>query len=234
MKKVYLLVAGLLIVAVSIGITSCNPKTSVSLKTAKDSASYALGVYYGEGFVQTQTNLPEGHKMDADAFIAGAREAVDGKSSMDAMAAQMFLNNYFMQVQTAEADKNSKAGKDFLDENKTKPGVITTESGLQYKVITEGSGEKPGDNDKVKVHYTGKLLDGTEFDSTAQHGGEPFEFNTAGGVIQGWLEGVKIMPVGSKYIFWIPSDLAYGERAQGPIPPNSTLEFEIELLEIVK
>ena len=110
---------------------------------------------------------------------------------------------------------------------------MTTERGLQYQVITEGTGAKPTETDKVKVHYTGTLLDGTKFDSSLDRG-EPAEFGV-NQVIKGWTEGLQIMPVGSKYIFWIPSELAYGERGAGrDIKPNSVLKFEVELLEIVK
>ena len=120
-----------------------------------------------------------------------------------------------------------------MAENKTKSGVITTESGLQYQVVTEGKGAKPTADDKVKVHYTGTLLNGTKFDSSVDRG-EPAEFGV-GQVIKGWTEVLQLMPVGSKYIVWIPSELAYGERGAGAdIRPNSTLKFEIELLEIVK
>ena len=111
--------------------------------------------------------------------------------------------------------------------------MITTESGLQYQVVTEGKGAKPTADDKVKVHYTGTLLDGTKFDSSVDRG-EPAEFGV-GQVIKGWTEVLQLMPVGSKYIVWIPSELAYGERGAGAdIRANSTLKFEIELLEIVK
>ena len=120
-----------------------------------------------------------------------------------------------------------------MAENKTMSGVITTESGLQYQVVTEGKGAKPTADDKVKVHYTGTLLNGTKFDSSVDRG-EPAEFGV-GQVIKGWTEVLQLMPVGSKYIVWIPSELAYGERGAGAdIRPNSTLKFEIELLEIVK
>ena len=133
----------------------------------------------------------------------------------------------------AAQQENLKAGQAFLAENGKKPGVRTTASGLQYQVLRQGSGPTPQKTDKVRVTYTGKLLDGTVFDSTDKHGGEPVEFMLAQ-VIPGWSEGVALMPVNSKYRFWIPSNLAYGPNGQDPIGPNSTLVFDVELLGIVK
>ena len=128
------------------------------------------------------------------------------------------------------ADENAEKGKVFLEENKAKEGVTTTESGLQYRVITEGSGVKPKATDTVTVHYSGKLLDGTEFDSSYSRN-EPATFDL-NSVIPGWTEGLQLMPQGSKWELVIPSDLAYGPGANGPIPPNSVLVFEVELLEV--
>ena len=121
----------------------------------------------------------------------------------------------------------------FLIENSTNPGIIVTESGLQYEILEEGDGEKPAAPSSVKVHYRGTLIDGTEFDSSYQRE-EPYVFSLTGGVIQGWLEGVPLMNVGSTYRFYIPSNLAYGEDGRPNIPPYATLIFEIELLEIVE
>jgi FKBP-type peptidyl-prolyl cis-trans isomerase len=130
------------------------------------------------------------------------------------------------------ADSNSEKGEAFLKENSTKEGVKTTATGLQYKVIKEGTGKRPRDTDTVQVHYKGTLLDGTEFDSSHRRG-KPAEF-PLNRVIPGWTEGVQLMKEGAKYEFVIPSKLAYGERGTpgGPIPPNSTLIFEIELLSV--
>lgn len=133
--------------------------------------------------------------------------------------------------QAAKAEANLKEGEAFLAANKDKPGVKTTESGLQYLVLREGSGAKPAATDRVKVHYRGTLLDGTEFDSSYERG-QPAEFGL-NQVIPGWSEGVALMPVGSKYQFWIPAALGYGESGGGPIGPNAMLTFEVELIEIV-
>lgn len=154
---------------------------------------------------------------------------------MTPQAAQAYVQTYFMEASARDAKKTERRRqKSSWLKTKTKKDVITTESGLQYQVVTEGKGAKPTADDKVKVHYTGTLLDGTKFDSTMDRGGEPAEF-PVGGVIKGWTEVLQLMPVGSKYIVWVPSELAYGERGAGQdIKPNSTLKFEIELLDIVK
>lgn len=231
MKKASVFIAAMA-VAVGVSATSCDSKKSANLKSAIDSASYAIGVSTGAGYKENLKTLPD--SANVDALIAGFTEALKGqKTSMTPEAAQAFLQTYFMEASAKQATKAKEAGDKFLADNKAKEGVITTESGLQYKVITEGKGAKPTATDKVKVHYKGTLLDGKVFDSSIERG-EPAEF-VVSQVIKGWTEGLQLMPVGSKYTFWIPSDLAYGERGAGQdIKPNSTLVFEVELLEIVK
>ena len=234
MKKFSVLVATV-IVAMSASFTSCDSHKSASLKTAVDSASYAIGINTGANYRTNLKTLPGG-EANIDDLIAGFIQAIKGDSAamkMTPETAQQYLQTYFVEASAKEAAQNKEAGEKFLAENKTKEGVITTESGLQYKVEKEGTGEKPTAADRVKVHYTGTLLDGTKFDSSVDRG-EPAEFGVSQ-VIRGWTEGLQIMPAGSKYIFWIPSDLAYGERGAGQdIKPNSVLKFEVELLEVIK
>lgn len=233
MKKISVLVATAI---VAMGITSCGDShKSASLKTAADSVSYAIGISTGAGYKENLKTLP-GDPANVDDLIAGFIQAIKGDSSamkMTPQVAQAYVQTYFMEASARDAKKTKEEGEKFLAENKSKKDVFTTESGLQYQVVTEGTGDKPTATDKVKVHYTGTLLDGTKFDSSVDRG-EPMEF-PVNGVIKGWTEVLQLMPVGSKYIVWIPSDLAYGERGAGQdIKPNSTLKFEIELLEIVK
>ena len=163
-----------------------------------------------------------------------------GKTDLNESQAQMLLGNYFNRLQTQrqaeEAKKfegNKSAGEKFLEENKKKTGIVTLPSGLQYEIMKAGEGPKPTINNTVKTHYHGTLIDGTIFDSSVNRG-QPAEF-PVGGVIQGWVEALQLMPVGSKWKLYVPYNLAYGERAAGPeIKPYSTLIFEVELLEIVK
>ena len=201
MKKISVLVATV-IVAMSASFTSCDSHKSASLKTAVDSASYAIGINTGANYRTNLKTLPGG-EANIDDLIAGFIQAIKGDSAamkMTPETAQQYLQTYFVEASAKEAAQNKEAGEKFLAENKTKEGVITTESGLQYKVEKEGTGEKPTAADRVKVHYTGTLLDGTKFDSSVDRG-EPAEFGVSQ-VIRGWTEGLQIMPAGSKYIFW--------------------------------
>ncbi len=218
-------------VAAGMVMTSCDQKggtTNVTLNAPIDSVSYALGINVGNDLKANLKTFPGGEPVNHDLFISGLMAVMNDTAAMKMTVevAQKHINEYLMEVEL-------KAGQDFLAANKTKEGVITTESGLQYKVITEGTGAKPTATDQVKCHYTGKLLDGVVFDSSVQRG-EPAVFGV-GQVIRGWQEVLQLMPVGSKYQIWVPSDLAYGPSGAGQIiKPNATLEFEIELLEIVK
>lgn len=233
MKKINVLVATV-IVALGVSATSCDSKRTASLKTSVDSASYAIGIANGNAFKQNLTGMPGG-PANIDDLLAGFEAAMKGDSAAMKMSpeqAQAFLNTYFVEAQAKDAQKTKEEGEKFLAENKTKDGVFTTESGLQYKVEKEGDGAKPAATDQVKVHYTGTLLDGTKFDSSVDRG-EPAVFGVDR-VIKGWTEILQIMPVGSKYTIWVPAELAYGEQGTRGIKPNSVLKFDVELLDIVK
>jgi len=203
-----------------------------TLATADDSVSYILG--YGMGKNLKDQSVP----VTPELIFRGMREAMAGKPSVmpesvmqqTMMAFQFRMMNAQRERDSAAAIENEKAGQDFLASNKGKDGVKTTASGLQYKVISEGSGPKPKATSRVTVHYKGTLLNGDQFDSSYDRG-QPATF-ALNGVIPGWTEGVQLMSKGAKYQFWIPANLAYGEQGSPPaIPPNSTLVFEVELLD---
>ena len=207
----------------------------MELKTQKDKASYSIGVSIGKNLkdqkVEIQTDILVKGLLDA---YTGAKTQLTEKEMGDVLA--QFQQEIMAKAQEEAAKKggeNKSKGEKFLADNKNKPGVKTTPSGLQYTVISEGTGPKPTASSTVKVHYTGKLIDGTTFDSSVDRG-EPVEF-PLNGVIKGWTEGVQLMSKGAKYKFYIPSELAYGDRGAGnAIGPNETLVFEVELLDIVK
>ena len=226
------------LVTIALLVVSCN-KNGVSkkpLKTELDSVSYAIGMDVAKNVKKSFD------EFDNDLFIQGFVNESDSTDIMiDEVKAQQLVRAYFQKKQQAdmakrqmEAKENKEAGDKFLAENKTKEGVKTTESGLQYIVLKEGTGEKPTTASKVKVHYHGTLIDGTVFDSSVDRG-EPSEFGVTQ-VIKGWTEGLQLMPVGSKYKFFIPSELAYGAnpRPGGVIKANAALIFDVELLEIVE
>ncbi len=205
---------------------------SLSLKsqemTENEQISYALGAAVGRDFKGM------GLDLKVETFTQGVVDAMKGELKFSDEELQAIFNvlNQKMQEQQNNAMAGEKEkGAKFLAENKKQPGVIETPSGLQYKVVKMGDGPKPKATDKVKVHYHGTLIDGTVFDSSVQRG-EPITF-PLNGVIRGWTEGVQLMPVGSKFIFYIPSELAYGDRGAGQIiKGGATLIFEVELLEI--
>ncbi|MEN8194102.1 MAG: FKBP-type peptidyl-prolyl cis-trans isomerase [Bacteroidota bacterium] len=211
-----------------------NSVPDADLTTFNDSVSYSIGADIGKNFKQQgiEVNLNALHKGLADALSEGDLEVSDVESAKILNKFQKEMREKMEAKNNVEAEENKTKGEAFLEENKKQEGVKVTDSGLQYKVIEQGNGPKPKASDKVKVHYKGTLLDGTEFDSSYNRG-QPAEFPLSG-VIKGWTEGLQLMPVGSKYEFYIPSDLAYGPRGPQTIGPNQTLKFEVELLEIVK
>jgi FKBP-type peptidyl-prolyl cis-trans isomerase FklB len=217
------------IFGVSTLIFSCNnvDTSNSELLTQMDSVSYSLGVSVANNLKSSGFETIESSAISA-AFNDVFSENDVKISEEDANA---LIQDYFMELSQKKSQEATNKGQAFLDENASKEGVVTTASGLQYQVLTEGQGAKPVASDEVTVHYHGTLIDGTVFDSSVDRG-QPATF-PVGGVIQGWVEALQLMNVGSKYKLFIPSNLAYGERgAGGSIGPNETLIFEVELLSI--
>lgn len=212
-----------------------------SINTPKSKAAYMQGMQVGsqlnqmaEGMSKQVFGEDSKETINKDMLLAGVVTALK-KEKAQLENTQMLVDMKMQQIQEENTKKqfagNLEAGKKFLEENKSKEGVQTLPSGLQYKVLKEGKGPKPTDSDRVKVHYHGTLIDGTVFDSSIDK--EPVTFGV-GQVIKGWTEALKLMPVGSKWIIYVPEDLAYGSRPAGNIHPFSTLIFEVELLGIEK
>lgn len=226
------------LLCIAVFTVSCaqkNDKQDVSKYTDDQKASYYIGLSIAQNMKQ------EGFKVDADLLARAIKEEMDGKPKLlPAEDMNTFMQDFMQKQQQnkmaeagAKAGENKKKGAEFLAKNKSNPKVKTTASGLQYEVLQEGDGKtKPKATDVVQVKYTGKLLDGTVFDSTDKNGGAPADINL-GGVIKGWTEGIQLMSKGSKYRFYIPSDLAYGDQgAGGAIPGGSTIIFDVELVGI--
>jgi FKBP-type peptidyl-prolyl cis-trans isomerase FklB len=218
-----------LILLAAMAFQACNKSSyqSEKINTKADSASYMLGL--SVGYSLKASKVPD---INAALIAKGINEvAKNDSASISQNEVNMFLDKYFRELHNQQMQKNKEEGEAFLKANKTKPGVIETASGLQYKVIQEGTGKSPKPTDVVKCNYTGKLIDGTIFDSSYDRG-QPAEFSLSG-VIPGWKEGLQLMKEGGKYELYVPSDLAYGARGAGQkIGPNSTLIFDIELLEV--
>ena len=194
-----------------------------------DKISYALGLSIGNNFQNSGIN-----NLQVEDFVKGLKDVLGGaEPEISYDEAKQVINDYFMNLQKERLELNKKAGEEFLNINKGKAGVVTLPSGLQYQVLKQGEGAKPAASDKVKCHYHGTLINGTVFDSSVQRG-EPAVCGVSQ-VIPGWVEALQLMPVGSKWRLFIPSDLAYGEHGAGDaIEPNSALVFDVELLDIVK
>ena len=194
-----------------------------------DKVSYALGLSIGNNFQNSGIN-----NLQIEDFVKGLKDVLsEAQPEISYDEAKQVINDYFMNLQKERLELNKKAGEEFLNINKGKAGVVTLPSGLQYQILQKGEGATPTASDKVKCHYHGTLINGTVFDSSVQRG-EPAVFGVSQ-VIPGWVEALQLMPVGSKWRFFIPSDLAYGEHGAGDaIEPNSALVFDVELLDIVK
>lgn len=214
---------------------------SLFAKEVTNKSPEAEKVGYSFGYLMGKSNADSLQSIDLDAFSAGLKAAAAGKQatlSEEEMA--RVLTQFKRQTEAKElitlkkqADENAKIGQDFLAENAKKPGIKTTKSGLQYQILQEGKGKSPSANSNVRVHYEGRLIDGTVFDSSIARN-QPVVFRTTQ-VITGWTEGLQLMKEGAKYRFFIPAELAYGQIGSGDvIEPNSTLIFDVELLEIIK
>ena len=229
----------IMIIACVAMLAACSDKAEapkapvLSLDSDKAKLSYAIGMDIGQSLETLKADL------DRALLIAAINDRLDGAEAKVSQEDAAKVKQAFFKAQAdkraaeqkADAEKNVSAGKAFMLENGKRAGVTTTASGLQYEVITKGSGDKPAATDKVTVNYRGTLIDGTEFDSSYKRG-QPITF-PLNGVIAGWTEGVQLMSVGSKFKFVLPSELAYGERGAGAkIGPNSVLVFEVELLGI--
>lgn len=194
-----------------------------------DKVSYALGLSIGNNFQNSGIK-----DLQVEDFIKGLTDVMEEKQpAITYDEAKEVINEYFIKLQKEKMEINKKAGEEFLHINKGRAGVVELPSGLQYQVLKQGNGAKPSATDKVKCHYHGTLINGTVFDSSVQRG-QPAVFGV-NQVIPGWVEALQLMPVGSKWRLFIPSNLAYGKHGAGEmIEPNSTLIFDVELLDIVK
>jgi FKBP-type peptidyl-prolyl cis-trans isomerase FklB len=220
------------ILSIGLLFSYCFAGESPELKDQKDKESYSLGYQFGQGL------KAQGLDLNLEVYTSGIRDALGGKNpylSQEEM--KKTLSDFQQRIMAARqkeskemSAKNLAAGKAFLEENKNKEGVKTLPSGLQYKVLAEGSGKTPKAADNVTVNYKGTLINGAEFDNSYKRG-QPATFK-ANGVIKGWTEALQLMKEGSKWQLFIPPELGYGERGAGPVPPNSTLIFEVELISV--
>ncbi|MEG2164254.1 MAG: FKBP-type peptidyl-prolyl cis-trans isomerase [Bacteroidales bacterium] len=221
----------------------CYQVPAFSITTAEDSLSYAYGMAIGKQTVNMfkQMSADLNYTLSSDIIMKAFKTQIDNDSTSVLLTDEQ-LGNIYKQTnekvrltmdakRKIEADKNKHEGDAFLAKTATEPGVQKTASGLMYKVDTMGTGNKPAAGEQVKVNYIGKLIDGKEFDNSYKRG-EPLTLSLDG-VIKGWQEGLMLMPVGSKFTLYIPSDLGYGDNGQGPIPGSSVLIFDVELLETI-
>jgi len=213
-------------VIATLGLIGCDrPKTP---KTDQEKYSYSIGYQFAKNLKQQSVDYDVASLKQAIVDVSNGKESQVEEAEMQRVMQAMYEER--SKKMSAESGDNLKKGQEWLEANKSKDGVKVTASGLQYKVVQEGSGAKPKDSDIVVVHYKGTLLDGTEFDSSIKRG-QPAEFPLKA-VIPGWTEGLQLMKKGGKYEFYIAPELAYGERGRPSIPANSVLIFEVELIDI--
>jgi FKBP-type peptidyl-prolyl cis-trans isomerase FklB len=218
-----------IILLIMFALQACNTGSykAAKIETKADSASYMLGLSVGHSIKSQE--IPD---INPALIAKGIDAVMHNDSTISEKEINMFLNNYFRQLMEQKGQKSLEEGKTFLETNKGKEGVKVTPSGLQYKVLVEGTGKTPTKENKVKCHYKGTLINGDEFDSSYKRG-QPAEFSL-GGMIPGFTEGLQLMKEGGKYQLFIPSELAYGAQgASQKIGPNSVLIFEVELLEVL-
>ena len=217
--------SGLILAAAAMVVSGCD---RASLKTDQERASYAVGLQIGRSLKAQNADIA------VPSLVAGLNDGLGGKEpklkDQELQQAMQKMQEMMIKKAQEQADKNLKEGDEWMAKNKAKAGVKTTDSGLQYEVVKEGSGAAPTDNDMVKVHYTGTLINGEKFDSSRDRN-EPAEFPVRQ-VIPGWTEALKLMKVGSQMKLAIPAKLAYGPQSRPGIPANSTLLFDVELLEV--
>ncbi len=218
LKEKALLIIGFVILNFSVN--------AQELKNEKDSLSYAIGVDIANSFKRQNVDL------NLDVFTKALASGLENKATMTPEQCSSYIREYFMNLSTKAGKENKAKGLAFLEKNKTEAGVVTLPSGLQYKVLKEGTGVKPTVNDRVTVHYAGTTLDGEEFDSSIKRG-EPATFGVTQ-VIKGWTEALQLMAPGAKWKLFIPDNLAYGAQGPPAIGPNQVLIFDVELIEIAK
>ena len=217
--------------------SSAGSEAPKGMESQSQQVSYIIGQQMGEQLLELKNN---GGEIDVKLISEGIQDKLEGKSAKLTPEQSEAAMKGFMEALREKAEKKATeskvAGEKFLSENKTKEGIKTTASGLQYKVNKEGTGVAPVMGDGVMVEYTGKLIDGTEFDSTKAHGGEPLAVGLIpnGPFIKGWLEGLQLMKEGGEYTLYIPADLAYGQMASGKIPANSVLVFDMKVVKVEK
>ncbi|MBI4768777.1 MAG: FKBP-type peptidyl-prolyl cis-trans isomerase [Deltaproteobacteria bacterium] len=220
------------IISLGLLFSYCFAGENPELKDQKDKESYSLGYQFGQGL------KAQGLDLNLEVYTSGIRDALGGKnSSLSREEMQKTISDLKQRTMAARQNelkgmsaKNLSAGKAFLEENRKKEGIKTLPSGLQYKELAEGSGKTPKADDNVTVNYKGTLINGDEFDNSYKRG-QPATFKV-NGVIKGWTEALQLMKEGSKWQLFIPPELGYGERGAGPVPSNSTLIFEVELLSV--